>query len=181
MRRPLVLLMGLAATLPVFAQDATRPLAGYAHYELRDIQAKVEVHPKVMKKLTTELKLRIDDALARWNAEGGKPGHAGTLAVEMVVTDMKFVSGNKRFWAGAFAGGSHSAAEVRLVDVESGKVVDTATFEHKAGSMAGSFSIGAADNAMLDRLAASAATWVIAKHVGTPVPAEEPPKEEKKG
>jgi hypothetical protein len=163
-------LAGLVAFLPAHAQAPARALSEYAHYELRDIQAKVEVHPKVMKKLTAELKLRIGEALARWNAEGAKPGRAGTLAVEMVITDMKFVSGGKRFWAGALAGGSHSAAEVRLVDVESGQVVETEKFEHKAGAVSGSFSIGAADNAMLDRLAASAAQWVIARHDGTPVP-----------
>lgn len=165
------LMLGLIAALPAFAQaPQARALSEYAQYELRDIQATVEVHPKVMNKLTTELKLRIDDALARWNAEGAKPGHAGKLAVEMVITDMKFVSGNKRFWAGAFAGGSHSAAEVRLVDVESGQVIDSGKFEQKAGSMKGSFSIGASDNAMLDKLAADAASWVIARHDGTPVP-----------
>jgi hypothetical protein len=171
------LMVGLLAALPALAQaPKARALSEYAHYELRDIQATVEVHPKVMKKLTTELKLRIDDALARWNAEGAKPGHAGTLAVEMVITDMKFVSGNKRFWAGAFAGGSHSAAEVRLVDVASGQVIDTGKFEQKAGSMKGSFSIGATDNAMLDKLAANAASWVIARHDGTPVPVQEEAK-----
>ena len=171
MRRANGLILGLAAALPAFAQDPARPLSEYAHYELRDIQAKVEVHPKVMNKLSTELKLHIDEALARWNAEGAGPGHKGTLAIEMVITDMKFVSGGKRFWAGAMAGGSHSAADVRLVDLESGQVIDTGHFEHKASAMSGSFSVGGADNAMLDRLANSAANWVIARHDGTPVPA----------
>jgi hypothetical protein len=168
------LILGLLAALPAFAQDTkARPLAEYARFELRDIQAKVEVHPKVMNKLTTELKLRIDPALERWNADGAQPGHAGTLAIETVITDMKFVSGGKRFWAGAFAGGSHSAAEVRLVDVETGQVVESEKFEHKASAMSGSMSIGAADNAMLDRLAQSVATWVIARHDGAAAPSAE--------
>ncbi len=171
--RVAVLALGLIAALPAFAQDPpTRAISEYSRYELRDIEAKAEVHPKVMAKLTTELKLRIDEAIARWNAEGSKPGRAGTLAIQMVITDMKFVSGGKRFFAGAFAGSSHSAAEVRLVDVESGAVIKSQTFEHKAGAMSGSMSIGAADNAMLDRLAASAATWVIAEHDGAPAPVE---------
>ena len=104
-------MLGLAAALPAFAQEnQARAVADYARYELRDIQAKTEVHPKVMTKLTTELKLRLDDAIARWNAAGAEPPRAGTLALELVITDRKFVSGGKRFWAGGFAGGSHAAA-----------------------------------------------------------------------
>ena len=172
MKRAVLLMLGLVA-LPAFAQEGpARALSEYARYELRDIQAKVEVHPKVMTKLTTELKLHIDDALTRWNAAGAQAGRAGTLAIEMVVTDMKFVSGGKRFWAGALAGGSHAAAEVRLVDADSGQVVESETFQHKASAMSGSFSIGAADNAMLDRLAESAANWVIARHNAVATPAE---------
>lgn len=173
MRRLASLAVGLIAALPAFAQDpAPRALSEYSRYELRDIAADVKVHPKVMAKLTTELKLRIDDALARWNAEGAQAGRSGTLAVEVSITDMKFVSGGKRFFAGALAGGSHCAATARLVDVDTGQVAATGNFEHKASSMAGSFSIGATDNAMLDRLATSIANWVIATHDGTPVPAD---------
>lgn len=173
MRALASLALGLMAALPAFAQDpAPRALSEYSRYELRDIAADVKVHPKVMAKLTTELKLRLDDALARWNADGAQPGRAGALAVEVSITDMKFVSGGKRFFAGALAGGSHCAATARLVDVESGQVVATENFTHKASSMAGSFSIGATDNAMLDRLATSIANWTIATRDGTPLPAE---------
>ena len=174
-------MLGLAAALPAFAQEnQARAVADYARYELRDIQAKTEVHPKVMTKLTTELKLRLDDAIARWNAAGAEPPRAGTLAIELVITDMKFVSGGKRFWAGGFAGGSHSAAEVRLVDADSGQLVDSHSVQHKANAQAGAWSFGASDNAMLDRLAASAADWVIARHDGTPVASAEEPQEQAK-
>jgi hypothetical protein len=149
-----------------------RPLAEYARFELRDITAQAQVHPKVMTKFTTELKLRIDESLGRWNAEGDKPGHAGTLAIEVVITEMKFVSGAKRFWAGALAGGSRSVAITRLIDVDSGQVLYTQEFREQANSVAGAYSIGASDNAMIDRLAAGIATWVIAHHDRAPLQAD---------
>ena len=64
-------LLCLGAAAPVFAREtaddsqapaAARAVSGYAHYELRDITAQVTVHPKVMTKLTTELKLKLDGA-----------------------------------------------------------------------------------------------------------------------
>src|SRR5262245_57067784 len=97
-----------AAVLPAFAQgpthasdapDARRTVSEYARFELRDVTATVNVHPKVLARLTSELKLRLDDSLAAWNLEGAQPGHAGTLAVEVTITDMNFVGG-KRVWGG---------------------------------------------------------------------------------
>ena len=166
-----VVVLGLLAVSPSFAQDAAeaRAVSSYARFELRDITAKVEVHPKVMDKLTTELKLRIDESIARWNTEGALPGHAGTIAIEVVVTELRFVSGAKRFWAGGFAGGSRSVARARLIDADSGQELYTEEFRHQANSVAGAYSLGASDNAMLDRLAASIASWVIAHHDRAPL------------
>jgi hypothetical protein len=172
-----------AASGTAMAEDtaAAQSLASYAHYELHDITADVKVHPKVMAKLTTELKLKLDEPLARWNQEGGQPGHNGTLAVEVSIVDMKFVSGGKRFWAGGFAGDSHAAGLVKLVDKDSGKVVHSQNFINHANGVAGAWCFGATDNGMLDHLAANMGAWVIAMHDGSaPPPAETFEPEEKK-
>ena len=95
--------------------------------------------------------------------------YTGTLAIEVVITEMKFVSGAKRFWAGAFAGGSRSVATASLIDVESQRVLYTEEFRQQANSTAGAYSIGASDNAMIDRLAANIASWVIAHHDRAPL------------
>src|SRR3954464_12038068 len=87
-----VLAVALAAAVaPAMAADANRSLAGYAHYELHDITAEVKVHPKVMAKLETELKLKLDEPMAKWNAAGEGSGHGGTLAIEVRIDEMKFV------------------------------------------------------------------------------------------
>ena len=169
------------ATGVAIAEDGAHPLSAYAHYELHDITADVKVHPKVMDKLNTELKLKLDGPMARWNQQAGQAGHAGTLAVEVSITDMKFVSGGKRFWAGGFAGDSHAAGVVRLVDKDSGKVLQSQNFINHANGVAGAWSFGATDNGMLDHLAANMGDWVIAVHDGSsPPPTETFEKEEKK-
>ena len=169
------------ATGMAIAEDGAHPLSAYAHYELHDITADVKVHPKVMDKLNTELKLKLDGPMARWNQQAGQAGHAGTLAVEVSITDMKFVSGGKRFWAGGFAGDSHAAGVVRLVDKDSGKVLQSQNFINHANGVAGAWSFGATDNGMLDHLAANMGDWGIAVHDGSsPPPTETFEKEEKK-
>ncbi len=170
------------ATTVASAQDAgSHTLSSYARYELHDITADVKVHPKVMDKLNTELKLKLDGPMTRWNQDGGQAGHTGTLAVEVSIIDMKFVSGGKRFWAGGFAGDSHAAGVVKLVDKDSGKVLHSQNFINHANGIAGAWSFGATDNGMLDHLAANMGDWVIAMHDGsTPPPTETFEKEEKK-
>ena len=155
------------------AQEAVhdRAISSYAQYELHDITAKVKVHPKVMDKLTRELKLKLDGPLAQWNAAGTSPGHTGKIAIEVEVTDMKFVSGGKRFWVGGFAGASHASSTMKLIDAQSGKVLMSQNFNRVAGGMAGAWSFGATDNAMLDHLAANMADWLIALHDGGTLPA----------
>ena len=177
-----VLVLGMVASSPALSQDAARALSSYAHYELHDISADVKVHPKVMEKLTTELKLKLDGPMAQWNSAGNQAGRAGTLAIEVAINDMKFVSGGKRFWAGGFAGDSHAAGTVKLVDKESGKVLLSQNFINHANGVAGAWSFGATDNGMLDHLAANMGSWVIAMHDGsTPPPTETHEPDEKKG
>jgi hypothetical protein len=155
--------MLLAGACPAFAEDAAAPRAvsSYSRYELRDLRADVKVQPKVIAKLTTELKLKLDEPMARWNEAGAQPGHAGTVAIDVGITQMKFVSGGKRFMVGAMAGSSSCAAIVQLIDADSGAVLAQQTFSELSGAMAGGYTMGAADNHMLDRLAANIGNWVI--------------------
>ena len=162
---------------PARAEDAaTRAAASYSHYELRDVRSKVEVEPKVVDKLARELKLKLDEPLARWNAEGAAAGRAGTLAIEIEILQMKFVSGSKRVFARAMAGNSSCAIAATLVDVESGKQLARKAFGDMAGGQRGAFTMGASDNHMLDRIAAAMGNWVIEQY-SLPAPEAEPEEE----
>jgi hypothetical protein len=146
------------------ASGADRAVSSFASYELRDISANVKVHERVMTKLTTELRLRLDAPLQAWNEAGAQPGHEGSLAIEVVITDMKFVSGAKRAFAGGLAGSSHCAATAKLVDVAGNQVLFTREFSEFADRSSGAWTMGATDNLMLNRLAENVATWVIGLH-----------------
>jgi hypothetical protein len=150
---------------PAWAEDAaSRAVASYSRFELRELRSTVEVQPKVINKITTEIRLRLDESLARWNQEGSLPGHAGTLAIEVEILQMKFVSGGKRFFVGAMAGGSSCAAAAKLVDAERGELVARKVFGEMSGGRKGAHTMGATDNLMLDRLAANISAWVIEQH-----------------
>jgi hypothetical protein len=176
-------LCAAAGISPAFAQDpahapdadspaeVARPLLSYARVELREIKTLTKVHDNVLAKLKTELKLKLDEPMARWNVEGGLPGNSGTLAIEITITDMKFVSGGKRFFVGGMAGGSRAAALVRLIDAESGQILASQGFQEASNGRQGGWTMGATDNLMLDRLAATMGTWVIGQRGGGAVPA----------
>lgn len=155
---------------PARADDAeSRAVASYSRYELREIRAKVDVPPKVVDKLTRELKLKLDEPLARWNAEGAQPGRAGTLAIEVEILEMKFVGGAKRAFARAMAGNSSCVAAVKLVDTGTDAVLERKVFGEMAGGQRGALTMGASDNHMLDRLAAAMGAWVMGQYSAAPV------------
>jgi hypothetical protein len=166
---------------PAWAADAVEPraVASFARFELRDIRAVVEVEPKVINKIMTELKLKLDEPLARWNAEGAAAGHVGTLVIEVEILQIKFVSAGKRVFARAMAGGSSCAIAAKLVDIDSGKQLARKVFGDMSGGQRGAFTMGASDNLMLDRVAAAIGTWVIEQHSQpAPGPETEAPDEE---
>jgi hypothetical protein len=80
------------------------------------------------------------------------------------ITQMKFVSGGKRFFIGAMAGGSSCVAAASLVEAASGKVLARKVFAEMSGGRKGAHTMGVTDNLMLDRLAAAIGTWVIEQH-----------------
>lgn len=165
---------------PAWPEDAAerRAVSSFARFELRDVRAVVEVQPKVVNKITTELKLKLDEPLARWNAEGSAAGHAGTIAIEVEIIQMKFVSAGKRVFARAMAGGSSCAIAAKLVDVETGKQLARKVFGGMSGGQKGAFTMGASDNLMLDRVAADIGAWVIEQHSQAAIDAESAPETE---
>lgn len=75
------------------------------------------------------------------------------LLIKPHVRQIKFISGGARFWAGAMAGSSVVVMETDFVDVVNDKLVAEPEFQRVAGAYAGAWSIGAADNKMLEDIA----------------------------
>ncbi|MGH8478070.1 MAG: DUF4410 domain-containing protein [Gammaproteobacteria bacterium] len=92
---------------------------------------------KIQENIDDRLKARLDG----WNA---KPldTPARTLLIEPVITDLKFVGGGQRFFAGAFAGSSAVVMRARFLDKEAGKELAYPEFYAHAAAMGGAFSVG---------------------------------------
>jgi len=166
----------LLCMLPSYAADtpALTVPTGYGHFELRPIKVDVaRIAPEVQGKFQETVSRLMEPTLARWNEDGQRSGRAGTLAIEVTLTDMKFVSGTKRFWIGPLAGSSHSAGAVAYIDVASGRELASQSFTDASGAWAGSVTIGARDNRMISALASQMANYVAqcsAICFGNPVP-----------
>ena len=76
-----------------------------------------------------------------------------TLVITPVITEIKFINGAARFWAGAFAGSSAAIMKVQIVEKETGRTIAAPIFYARAAAMGGAWTFGATDNLMLTRIA----------------------------
>ncbi|HSR64301.1 MAG TPA: hypothetical protein VLM17_01695 [Xanthomonadaceae bacterium] len=113
--------------------------------------------------IQANLDQRLGPVLAEWNAKAaGDAPH--TLLIEPRIEHVKFISGGKRFWAGAFAGGSAVLMTVKLTDAGTGEVIGQPEFYQHANKMGAAWSFGATDKAMLVRIAGMIANYMQANY-----------------
>lgn len=83
----------------------------------------------------------------------------GTLVIEPAIEDLKKVNGAERFWVGPMAGSSAILLRVRYTDAGSRDIVASPVFYSKANAQAGTWTFGAADNNMLNRVVTLACSY----------------------
>jgi hypothetical protein len=130
--------------------------------------AEVREQDAAMAKIAANVQQKLGDTVTRWEhkGQGGR-----TLKIEPRVTELKFVGGGKRFFAGAMAGSSAVVMHVRLTDADTGKVIADPEFYQRAAAMGGAWSIGGTDNGMLVRISTVAQQYMqrnYASAVGGP-------------
>ena len=126
-------------------------------------------------KIQENVSARMDPALADWNRRTESPGAGRTLVIDPVIEEIKFISGAKRFRAGAYAGSSAVILRATLTEKETGRLVAAPMFYAKAAAMGGAWSFGGTDNAMLVRIANRLTDYLLANFdaaVGGPTGAE---------
>lgn len=131
------------------------PLDTFASFEIAPIAmdapyAGQEANESARQRLQANLDERVGPLLAQWN--DAAPGK-GTLKIAPTVRHVKFITGGKRFFAGAFAGGSAVLVTVTLTDASTGKVVAEPEFYSHANKLGAAWSFGATDKTMLVRTA----------------------------
>jgi len=143
------------------------PLAIAAPYAGQD------ANEAAAKKIQENVDARMKPLLATWNAREASP--ARTLLVQATISEIKFISGGKRFLTGAFAGSSAVKLSARITEKETGRVIATPEFYARAAAMGGAWTFGGTDNAMLVRIANRLADYLQANYdqaVGGPSGAE---------
>ncbi|HEX4853687.1 hypothetical protein [Arenimonas sp.] len=186
------MLLGLVLLAPaalakdeVEASSATNPapaeaLSAFDRFEVARITmgepwAGQKPNEAALVNLQANLDERINPWLAEVNGAAAPEGEARVLRIEPYVAGIRYITGGKRVFAGAFAGKSRVLMKLRLVDAATGTVVAEPEFYQHAAGMAGAYSFGGADKAMLERVTSLAVDYLRANHaaaVGGPTGGE---------
>lgn len=187
------LLIGLALLAPVAlakdkvevaASSATNPapaeaFSAFDRFEVARItMGEPWAGQKPNEAALVNLQANLDERIGPWLAEvnaGAPEGEGRVLRIEPYVGGIRFISGGKRVFAGAFAGKSRVLLKLRIIDGGTGAVIAEPEFYQHAAGMAGAYSFGGADKAMLERVASLAVDYLRANHaaaVGGPTGGE---------
>jgi hypothetical protein len=143
-------------------------LQGYSGYELKALTVDPGVGEKknlekVVAKVDEDLHLKVSPILEGWNAQPDSKS-SQKLVIEPHLTDLHKPSGATRFFAGAMAGDGFIKVKVVVTEQPSGKVVAEPEFYRRASAVAGAWTMGAHDNAMLEKVASLVASYLSANY-----------------
>jgi len=144
--------------------------SGFTAFELKPATlapafATQDPNKKALAKIQENISATMDPVLSGWNQAGAaKGGPARTLVIEPVVTEIKFVGGAARFWAGPMAGSSAVIMNAKITEKETGKVIASPEFYAKANAWGGSMTIGATDNMMLPNIAQRLTNYLMTNY-----------------
>jgi PBP1b-binding outer membrane lipoprotein LpoB len=104
--------------------------SAFNRFELLPVQAatsEVSNQQAAMKKIEENTQNILGKRLQQLNSKP-QTGQPRTLLIEPTVTELKFVSGGKRFWAGAMAGSSAVVLKAKFTEKETGKLIANPEF-----------------------------------------------------
>jgi hypothetical protein len=144
-------------------------LQGYAGYELKalTVDSTVDNKKKNLDKVVSQvdeiIHQKVNPILATWNAQPDS-NSGQKLVIEPHLIDLHKPSGATRFFAGAMAGDGFIKVKLVIAEQPSGKVVAEPEFYRRASAMAGAWTVGAHDNAMLEKVAGLVASYLSANY-----------------
>jgi hypothetical protein len=139
--------------------------SSFNRFELAPIQMgppydSQEGNEKARAKIQQNVSATMDPVLRQWNEDGAKAGGSRTLLIQPSIREIKFLNATVRVWTGWMSGSSAVILDARITEKETGRVVATPMFYARAAAMSGAVSFGAADNAMLIRIASRLTTYL---------------------
>lgn len=120
-------------------------------------------------RLQANLDERLKPLVQEWNA---KAASERTLRIQPEIRHVRFITGGKRFFGGAFAGGSSMLVTLKLTDAATGETIAEPDFYQHANAMGAAWSFGATDKTMLIRISNMVTEYMRANYdnaVGGPV------------
>ena len=112
-----------------------------------------DANERALLKIQENVTFKMAPLLPKWNESAAATVPSKTLVITPVITEIKFINGAARFWAGAFAGSSAAIMKVQIVEKETGRTIAAPIFYARAAAMGGAWTFGATDNLMLTRIA----------------------------
>ncbi len=156
----------LALALPALAAlenpPAANKLQGYAGYELKPVVLNPELASKknvdkVVAKVEEEMKKNVGSVLTSWTPDSA---NAQKLVIEPYIESLHKPSGANRFFGGAMAGSGRILMKLKITEQPSGNVIGEPEFYRHANAVAGAWTLGAHDNAMLVRVTELVAAYL---------------------
>jgi hypothetical protein len=165
----------LALSVNAFADMAAKnpapanKLQGYAGYEIKPVTLAPDMADKkhvdkVVAKVQENIEQSVGPILQDWNASAAAATNPAKILIEPSIESVHKPSGANRFFAGAMAGNSHIVMKVKITEQPSGKVLAQPEFYRRANAMAGAWTFGAHDNAMLQKIAGLLANYLTANY-----------------
>lgn len=163
----------LALALPAFAQlqnpPAVNKLQGYSGYELKPVTLNAELAgkknvDKVVAKVDEELKKNVGAVVSGWTPDAANPQK---IVIEPRIESLHKPSGATRFFAGAAAGSGRILMKVKITEQPSGKLIGEPEFYRHANAVASTWTFGAHDNAMLEKVTQLFANYLSANYSET--------------
>jgi hypothetical protein len=154
---------------PKIAEDARNPpptvaLNTFQRFELSPIAmgapwAGQNANEDARKNLQANIDLRANPVVAEWNAKpaGDAPR---TLKIEPEIVYIRFITGGKRFFGGAFAGSSGVLLKMKLSDAATGEVIAEPQIYQRANAFSAAYTFGAMDKHMMIRASAMVADYL---------------------
>ncbi len=161
--------LGAAAEVGPKNPPPANKLQGYAGYEIKpvtlapDMADKKNVE-KVVAKVDENVQQSVAPILKEWNGSAASAANKQKVLIEPAIVSVHKPSGANRFFAGAMAGSSHIVMKVKITEQPSGKVIAEPEFYRRANAMAGAWTFGAHDNAMLQKIAGLLANYLTANY-----------------
>lgn len=154
---------------PKIAEDAKNPppktaLNAYQRFEVSPVTMGPpfdahEANKLAMQKLQANIDERANPLIAEWNAKPAGDAQR-TLKIAPEIGYIRFITGGKRFFGGAFAGGSAILLKVKLTDAATGEVVGEPQFYQYANAFSATYTFGAMDKHMLIRISGMLANYL---------------------